>query len=103
MSESIKAIVYHAHGKPEEVLRLEEQPLPQPALDEALVRMLAAPINPADLNAIEGKYPIRPELPATPGMEGVGVVVEIGDRVRDLAIGVTTAAASMSMKRKPPC
>jgi trans-2-enoyl-CoA reductase len=87
MSESIKAIVYHAHGKPEEVLRLEEQPLPQPALDEALVRMLAAPINPADLNAIEGKYPIRPELPATPGMEGVGVVVEIGDRVRDLAIG----------------
>ena len=27
MSESIKAIVYEAHGKPEEVLRLEEQPL----------------------------------------------------------------------------
>src|SRR5476651_1418778 len=52
MSGSIKAIVYHAHGKPEEVLRLEEQPLPQPAPDEALVRMLAAPINPADLNAI---------------------------------------------------
>ncbi|HXA08523.1 MAG TPA: 2-enoyl thioester reductase domain-containing protein [Chthoniobacterales bacterium] len=87
MSGSIKAIVYHAHGKPEEVLRLEEQPLPQPAPDEALVRMLAAPINPADLNAIEGKYPIRPELPATPGMEGAGVVVEIGARVRDLAVG----------------
>ncbi len=61
MSGSIKAIVYQAHGKPEEVLRLEEQPLPQPAPDEALVRMLAAPINPADLNAIEGKYPIRPD------------------------------------------
>jgi len=87
MSESIKAIVYHAHGKPEEVLRLEEQPLPRPAADEAFVRMRAAPINPADLNAIEGKYPIRPELPATPGMEGAGVVVEIGDRVKNLTVG----------------
>ena len=76
MSASIKAIVYHAHGKPEEVLRLEEQTLPAIAADQALVRMLAAPINPADLNAIEGKYPIRPELPAIPGMEGAGVVVE---------------------------
>ena len=28
MSGSIKAIVYQAHGKPEEVLRLEEQTLP---------------------------------------------------------------------------
>ena len=87
MSESIKAIVYRAHGKPEEVLRLEEQPLPRPAANEALVRMFAAPINPADLNAIEGKYPIRPELPATPGMEGAGVVVEIGDGVKNLTVG----------------
>ena len=87
MSGSIKAIVYHAHGKPEEVLRLEEQALPAVAADEALVRVLAAPINPADLNAIEGKYPIRPELPATPGMEGAGVVVETGAAVKNLAIG----------------
>jgi mitochondrial enoyl-[acyl-carrier protein] reductase / trans-2-enoyl-CoA reductase len=87
MSASIKAIVYRAHGKPEEVLRLEEQPLPAIAANEAFVRMLAAPINPADLNAIEGKYPIRPELPATPGMEGAGVVVETGEAVKGLAVG----------------
>jgi trans-2-enoyl-CoA reductase len=87
MSRSIKAIVYHAHGKPEEVLRLEEQLLPLPAADEALVLVAAAPINPADLNAIEGKYPIRPDLPATPGMEGAGVVVKIGSAVKNLPIG----------------
>src|SRR5437763_2050091 len=40
--------------------------------------MRAAPINPADLNQIEGKYPVRPELPATPGFEGAGVVVDAG-------------------------
>lgn len=87
MSGSIKAIVYQAHGKPEEVLRLEEQQLPAVADDEALVRVLAAPINPADLNQIEGKYPIRAPLPATPGFEGAGVVEEVGSAVRDLVVG----------------
>jgi trans-2-enoyl-CoA reductase len=87
MRGSIKAIVYQAHGKPEEVLRLEEQELPPVAADEALVRLLAAPINPADLNQIEGKYPIRAPLPATPGFEGAGVVEEVGSVVRDLAAG----------------
>ena len=87
MSRSIKAIVYHAHGKPAEVLRLEEETLPAVGAEDVLVRMRAAPINPADLNAIEGKYPIRPELPATPGMEGAGVVEETGATVRNLTVG----------------
>jgi len=74
MSESIKAIVYEAHGKPEEVLSLRAEPLREAVAGEALVRMLAAPINPADLNQIEGKYPIKFPLPAIPGFEGAGVV-----------------------------
>jgi trans-2-enoyl-CoA reductase len=49
--------------------------------------MSAAPINPADLNSIEGKYPIKAPLPATPGMEGAGIVIEVGSAVRELAIG----------------
>eukprot|EP00850_Spirogloea_muscicola_P000783 SM000003S11028 [mRNA] locus=s3:468655:470770:- [translate_table: standard] len=40
--------------------------------------MLAAPINPSDLNMIEGTYHIRPALPAVGGNEGVGVVTAIG-------------------------
>ncbi|MBA3961695.1 MAG: zinc-binding dehydrogenase [Chthoniobacterales bacterium] len=87
MSRSIKAIVYRAHGKPAEVLRLEEQELPSLGENEALVRLRAAPINPADLNAIEGKYPVRPTLPATPGFEGAGVVEEVGPAVRNLKAG----------------
>ncbi len=87
MSRTIKAIVYEAHGKPEEVLRLAEQELSAPGAEEVVVRLKAAPINPADLNAIEGKYPVRFELPATPGFEGAGVVEEIGSSVRDVAVG----------------
>lgn len=87
MNPTFKAALYETHGNPAEVLRIVELPWPKPAPDEVVVKMTAAPINPADLNAIEGKYPVRPPLPATPGMEGAGVVVELGAAVRNLAIG----------------
>lgn len=87
MSKTFKAAIHETHGNPAEVLRVVERPWPQPAADEVVVKMSAAPINPADLNSIEGKYPIRPALPATPGMEGAGIVTEVGSNVRDLAVG----------------
>jgi trans-2-enoyl-CoA reductase len=87
MSKTFKAAVYETHGNPAEVLRIVDCPWPEPSPGEVVVKMSAAPINPADLNSIEGKYPIKATLPATPGMEGAGVVVETGSAVRDLAVG----------------
>jgi trans-2-enoyl-CoA reductase len=87
MNETFKAAVYETHGNPAEVLRVAEFPLPSPKSNEVVVRMQAAPINPADLNSIQGKYPIKAALPATPGMEGCGVVIEAGSAVRNLAAG----------------
>ena len=87
MSKSISAAVYEKHGNPADVLHVETRPWPTPAADEAVVKMCAAPINPADLNQIEGKYPVRPELPATPGFEGAGIVVELGAGVKGLTSG----------------
>src|SRR2546423_11107574 len=49
--------------------------------------MRAAPINPADINAIEGKYPARREVPAVPGFEGAGIVAEVGTNVKTIAKG----------------
>ena len=87
MSKTFKAAVYETHGNPAGVLRVADCPWPEIAANEVMVKMLAAPINPADLNSIEGKYPIKPELPATPGMEGAGIVSEAGSAVRNLAVG----------------
>jgi trans-2-enoyl-CoA reductase len=87
MKESIQTVAYERHGNPAEVLQVETQPWPKPATDEAVVEMRAAPINPADLNAIEGKYPVRPQLPTTPGFEGAGVVVDVGSEVSGLTTG----------------
>lgn len=41
-----------------------------------------APINPSDINTIEGKYPVKPPLPALGGNEGLGIVRSIGNGVR---------------------
>jgi len=87
MSKTIRAVIYETHGNPIEVLRVVEQPWPVPLASEVVVQMRAAPLNPADVNAIEGKYPVWPELPATPGMEGAGVVVELGVEVENIALG----------------
>ena len=87
MSRRLKAAIYETHGNPADVLRVVEQDWASPAANEVVVQMRAAPLNPADINSIEGKYPVRPPLPATPGMEGAGVVVELGANVRNLAIG----------------
>uniref|UniRef100_A0A8B9QKS4 Enoyl-[acyl-carrier-protein] reductase, mitochondrial n=1 Tax=Apteryx owenii TaxID=8824 RepID=A0A8B9QKS4_APTOW len=51
------------------------------------IKMLAAPINPADINMIQGTYAILSELPAVGGNEGVGQVVEVGSCVTSVKPG----------------
>ncbi len=87
MKKTISVARYERHGIPLEVLELREEPLPSAGTGEVLVRMRAAPINPADLNAIEGKYPGRREVPAVPGFEGIGVVEEVGAGVTGFKTG----------------
>jgi trans-2-enoyl-CoA reductase len=74
-------------GPPLEVLHLVQRE-PQPLTEHAVrVRMRYAPVNPADLNFIEGRYGKKPALPAVPGVEGVGEVEEIGSAVTSLKKG----------------
>src|SRR5256886_6257907 len=85
--KTINAAVYEKHGNPADVLHVESQPWPTPSAGEVIVKMRAAPINPADLNQIEGKYPVRAQLPATPGFEGAGIVAEVHRDVTSVNAG----------------
>jgi trans-2-enoyl-CoA reductase len=87
MNARPRTLLYAVHGDPREVLAVADDEARQPGPGEIRVEVLAAPINPADLNTIEGRYPTRPALPATPGVEGVGTVVEAGEGVRSPAPG----------------
>ena len=70
----MKALIFRETGEPKSVLKLAEIPTPPLAPGEALVRVLMTPIHPSDLHMLRGRYGYQPELPASPGIEGVGIV-----------------------------
>jgi trans-2-enoyl-CoA reductase len=67
---------------PQDVIECVEFSLPPLAAGEALVQVLAAPINPSDVLTLTGQYGMLPPLPAVGGNEGVGRVLEVGEGVR---------------------
>lgn len=77
---------YTQNGRAGSVLKLEKQALAPVKDNEVLVKMVMAPINPADINMIEGVYPIHPSLPAIGGNEGVGQVIQVGKNVKGLSV-----------------
>ena len=83
-----KTVIYRNYGVPAETVEVIESELGTPGPGQVLVSDILAPINPADLNTIEGKYPVRYPLPATPGIEGVGRIAEVGFDVTGLKPGM---------------
>ncbi|KAI0913047.1 hypothetical protein F4823DRAFT_622450 [Ustulina deusta] len=76
-----KALVFSQYGEPKDVLKLHTHSV-SPSLPSysVLLRTLVAPINPADVNTIQGTYGVKPsfssligtaEPSALPGNEGV--------------------------------
>jgi mitochondrial enoyl-[acyl-carrier protein] reductase / trans-2-enoyl-CoA reductase len=94
MSRKVSVACHHEYGTPEDVIRTEEWELPPVGANQVLVEMKAAPINPVDINMLEGKYAIRAPLPSVVGSEGVGVVAQIGDDVTHLQVGQPVIAPS---------
>ncbi|MEM9676782.1 MAG: quinone oxidoreductase [Pseudomonadota bacterium] len=75
-----------------EVLSWTEVDTPQPHAGEALIRHTAVGLNFIDVYFRTGLYP-APQMPFTPGMEGAGEVLAVGEGVTDLAVGDRVAYA----------
>ena len=84
----MKAVVAHEYGAPE-VLKFEEVPRPEPKEDEALVRVIASGVNPADPLTLSGKYAreFGTRLPLIPGYDIAGIVEKTGPNVTKLKVG----------------
>ena len=85
-----KAIRVHEVGGPE-VLRWQEVSVPAPAAGQVRIRQAFVGLNFIDVYHRTGLYP-QP-LPFTPGMEGAGVITEVGQGVNDLRVGDRVAYA----------
>jgi NADPH2:quinone reductase len=82
----MKAIRVHEFGGPE-VLQLEEMPDLTPGPGQAIVRLHAAGVNPVDVYIHGGGHARKPALPYTPGFDGAGELIAIGDGLDGFAIG----------------
>jgi NADPH2:quinone reductase len=101
----MRAIRIHSYGGPE-VMRLEDIPTPVPGPKQALVRVEAASVNFLDLQKRRGELVGQafyrradagePELPATLGSQGVGVVEALGPDVHNVRVGDRVAFAGNS-------
>ena len=80
----MKAIRVKTLGGPE-VLTLEDIPDPKPGPGEAVVKLEAAGLNYIDVYYRTGLY--KAQLPITLGVEGGGVVTEVGPNVAEVKVG----------------
>lgn len=81
-------LVCTEYGDPLKVVRKVQEVIPMLQRNEVLIKMLMSPVNPVDINIIQGVYGLfKLSLPFSPGMEGVGKIVKVGPEVNKLKIG----------------
>lgn len=93
-----QAVVYTQHGEPKDVLKTHKYEIDDDNLDEnsIVIRTLGSPVNPSDINQIQGVYPSKPEKTtelgtaepaAVCGNEGLFEVVKVGAGVSKFKAG----------------
>ena len=89
--ESMNYIQIEEHGDPD-VLKLSSQSVPDPGLDEVLIRVEAAGVNRPDIMQRKGLYPPPPGATDVPGLEVSGTVVKKGKNVAEPELGSQVCA-----------
>ena len=88
----MKAIRVKEFGGPEK-LQLEDVPNPKPGPGQVVVKIEAAGVNPVDVYMRAGTYPRKPPLPYTPGTDGAGTILSVGEGVDSVAPGARVYTA----------
>ncbi|KAL0581437.1 hypothetical protein V5O48_000591 [Marasmius crinis-equi] len=99
ISSPNRALAYNENGPPHDVLRVVTSPraLHPPTPNTVNIEFILAPINPVDINTVEGVYPVKPKQDDSfyseqstkrpifvGGKEGLARVVEVGEGVQGL-------------------
>lgn len=79
MTEDYAAIAFDRFGEPGDVLKRMRLPRPRLQAGQVRLRVEAIGLNFLDVTLCRGAYAVRPPLPATPGVEAAGTVIEAGD------------------------
>jgi propanol-preferring alcohol dehydrogenase len=79
-----RAAVVHEFNTP---LMMEAVARPGLEAGQVLVKVEASGLCHTDIHAAHGDWPIKPSPPFIPGHEGVGIVLELGPGVTEVALG----------------
>ena len=98
-----RAVTFTSHGPPAQTVKVVTFPrLPVPPPSTVNIRYLLSPVNPSDINVIEGVYPTKPEPRSNiarhgpgsssepcyiVGNEGLGEVTSVGQGVKTVQPG----------------
>ncbi|KAL6718217.1 mitochondrial 2-enoyl thioester reductase [Lecanora helva] len=91
-----KSLVYSEHGSPSDVLQLHTHSISPPHTNLLTLRTLASPLNPADINQIQGTYATLPPFntslgtaqpTAVPGNEACFEVLSAGSGAKTVKTG----------------
>lgn len=82
----MKVIMIEQFG-PSSVMKLIDQPTPNPGHDEVLVRVKAASVNPVDIQTRRGDYKTAVALPARLGVDCAGIIEKVGKDVDGFHVG----------------
>ena len=85
-NKTAKIVRFHSIGGPE-VLRISEEPTPEPEKGEVRLRVKAIGLNRAEVMFRNGQYLEAPVLPSKLGYEAAGVVEAVGPDVDNSWLG----------------
>ena len=84
MTHTMQAAQVEQFGQP---LVIKTIDIPTPTAGQILVKIEACGVCHTDLHARNGDWPLKPALPFTPGHEGIGLVVALGEGVTSVKLG----------------
>lgn len=87
----MKALLCQNFGSPDTLI-LKEINSPIITETQVLISVKACGVNFPDNLIIQGKYQFKPELPFAPGGEVAGVIIAIGNKVKNLEVGMRVLA-----------
>lgn len=83
----MKAIIRQKAGKEFSAMKVQSIESPKVQSGELKVKMVSSRINPVDMDLMKGFPTLKYKKPQIGGIDGSGVVLEVGKNVTDFAIG----------------
>lgn len=83
----MQAIIRTKAGKEFATMKIQNIGNPQTQSGELKVKMISSRINPVDMNLMKGFPSLKYKIPQIGGIDGAGIILEMGKGVTDFAIG----------------